>query len=288
MGQKEGLNTEVNGGDVPFDQLGEGGLRTGGVALKQFRVGYHVHSVTFIVSQVEGVDYVDTIDVCRNLGLRFELSANGKAITLERGSRRGTLSDKSREMLLDGVRIYLGDAAEARGGRIFVSRIDYERRLLPLWRPDLVDLLPRWPRVIVLDPGHGGWDPGAENNSLTLPLRAGGTGGLGLQALAMTSRSRRFDAQLFCHAHGLKQGEFARMTGSSAARADRGRSKAHRAEVIRLIMALGSLMAPERLGLWIRRPNKGFRGLMPLEVIEQGKTDRLWRMIYEIRSGQPD
>ena len=29
-------------------------------------------------------------------------------------------------------------------------------------------------------------------------------------------------------------------------------------------------------------------GLAPLEVIELGKTDRLWRMIYEIKSGQPD
>jgi len=136
---------------------------------------------------------------------------------------------------------------------------------------------------------EGGSDgrPG-RGNSFTLPLRAGETGGLGLQTRIMTSRSRKFDLQHFCRAHGLTQEEFARLTGTSATTADCGGAKAHKAEVIRLIKTLGSLMAPEKLGFWIRKPNKGLKSLTPFEVIEQGKTDRLWRMIYEIRSGQPD
>ena len=108
------------------------------------------------------------------------------------------------------------------------------------------------------------------------------------QTRTMTSRAKKFDPDLFCRAHGLKQGEFARLTRGSAARADRGGAKARKAEVIRLIKTLSSLMAPEELGLWIRKPNKGLKSLTPLEVIERGKTDRLWRMIYEVRSGQPD
>ena len=104
----------------------------------------------------------------------------------------------------------------------------------------------------------------------------------------MTSRSRKFDPRPFCRAYGLTKGEFAKMIGSSPARVSRGGAKARKAEVIRLIKTLGSLMAPEKLGPWIRKPNKGLKSLTPLEVIERGKTDRLWRMIYEVRSGQPD
>jgi len=114
------------------------------------------------------------------------------------------------------------------------------------------------------------------------------------ESLIMPSRPQKFDPDLFCRTYGLKKEEFARMTWISlegiekpnAARA--GRRNGHKAEVIRLLRALGSLIVPEKLGPWMRKPNKGFRDLTPIELIEQEKADRLWRMIYEIKSGQPD
>ena len=36
---------------------------------------------------------------------------------------------------------------------------------------------------------------------------------------------------------------------------------------------------------WLRTPNAAFGGLKPLEVIERGETDRLWRMLFYLESG---
>ena len=38
---------------------------------------------------------------------------------------------------------------------------------------------------------------------------------------------------------------------------------------------------------WLQTPNDAFAGLMPLEVMERGQMDRLWRMIFFLESGVP-
>lgn len=38
---------------------------------------------------------------------------------------------------------------------------------------------------------------------------------------------------------------------------------------------------------WLETPNEAFEGSTPLQVIERGESDRLWRMIYFLRSGEP-
>ena len=38
---------------------------------------------------------------------------------------------------------------------------------------------------------------------------------------------------------------------------------------------------------WLQTPNDAFDGLMPLEVMERGQMDRLWRMIFFLESGVP-
>ena len=43
-------------------------------------------------------------------------------------------------------------------------------------------------------------------------------------------------------------------------------------------MALGGCMAT---------PNDAFNGLKPLEVMERGEVDRIWQMIFVLRSGVP-
>lgn len=58
-------------------------------------------------------------------------------------------------------------------------------------------------------------------------------------------------------------------------------------ELRRLVAALQTLMPADSVGSWLSAPNKVFGGLKPLEVIERGETDRLWRMIYELHSGEP-
>ena len=54
------------------------------------------------------------------------------------------------------------------------------------------------------------------------------------------------------------------------------------------LQRLSRLVERKAIGAWLREPNAAFDGTTPLQVIERGEGDRLWRMIYEMESGQPD
>ena len=58
-------------------------------------------------------------------------------------------------------------------------------------------------------------------------------------------------------------------------------------ELERLTNALTEVMREESLARWLQAPNSAFDGLKPLEVIDRGETDRIWSMIYFLRSGVP-
>ena len=56
-------------------------------------------------------------------------------------------------------------------------------------------------------------------------------------------------------------------------------------EVTRLFDALSDIIKGSVIGEWLQRPNKQFDGSTPLQVVERGETDRLWRMIWQLREG---
>jgi hypothetical protein len=56
-------------------------------------------------------------------------------------------------------------------------------------------------------------------------------------------------------------------------------------EVTRLFDALADIIETKVIGQWLQRPNKQFDGSTPLQVMERGETDRLWRMIWQVREG---
>ncbi|MEM7258004.1 MAG: hypothetical protein AAF404_11515, partial [Pseudomonadota bacterium] len=58
-------------------------------------------------------------------------------------------------------------------------------------------------------------------------------------------------------------------------------------EVYRLHEALSEVVEAESLGLWFQTPNDAFDGLKPLELIERGEIDRLWNMVFQLRTGMP-
>jgi hypothetical protein len=53
----------------------------------------------------------------------------------------------------------------------------------------------------------------------------------------------------------------------------------------RLVAQLHTIIKPETLSTWWNQPVANFGGSTPLQVLERGETDRLWRMIWEIREG---
>lgn len=97
--------------------------------------------------------------------------------------------------------------------------------------------------------------------------------------------------------HGLHLGRrlFSRITGfSERAIADwegskplSGPSLLKMREIARLRAALNTIMREEFIGAWLDTPNPAFQGLKPVEVIERGEIDRIWRMVYEVGSGEP-
>jgi hypothetical protein len=40
------------------------------------------------------------------------------------------------------------------------------------------------------------------------------------------------------------------------------------------------------LAEWLSIPNSVFDGFKPLEIIERGESDRIWRMIYDLEAGE--
>lgn len=58
-------------------------------------------------------------------------------------------------------------------------------------------------------------------------------------------------------------------------------------ELKRLIDALSEIVQEDSLGTWMQQPNDAFDGLKPMEVIDRGQSDRLWEMIFNLRSGNP-
>jgi hypothetical protein len=56
-------------------------------------------------------------------------------------------------------------------------------------------------------------------------------------------------------------------------------------EVTRLFDALADIIKSNAIAAWLQRPNKQFEGSTPLQVIERGESDRLWRMIWQLREG---
>ena len=55
----------------------------------------------------------------------------------------------------------------------------------------------------------------------------------------------------------------------------------------RVVDALAEVIQKDAIGPWLEQPNSGFDGLKPIEVIERGEVDRIWQMIYYLRSGVP-
>jgi transcriptional regulator with XRE-family HTH domain len=95
---------------------------------------------------------------------------------------------------------------------------------------------------------------------------------------------------------GLNRVDFARMVGLSERSVANWEAGTELKESsLRTIVEVGRLYAklrqsfasPEQLATWLKTPNQAFGGSQPLQVIERGEIDRIWRMIYFLESGSP-
>jgi hypothetical protein len=124
-----------------------------------------------------------------------------------------------------------------------------------------------------------------------------GTGAERAAASILTQRKSQggFDVRSFCQTFRLVRPDLTRMTGYSLRSVDKwaagenpGAATQRRLrEVGRLFDGLSEIMEPEYVGQWLKTPNDAFDGSTPLQVIERGETDRIWRMIFIVETGEP-
>ena len=94
---------------------------------------------------------------------------------------------------------------------------------------------------------------------------------------------------------GVGQTDLVRMTGFSprtvgswaAGKAPTGPARKVLAETTRILKGLAEIMDENDVVPWLKEPNHAFDGSTPLQVIERGEADRIWRMIYQLESGEP-
>lgn len=79
------------------------------------------------------------------------------------------------------------------------------------------------------------------------------------------------------------RGGILRLTGGGPSQQSRQRLL----ELQRLQKALARVMDPESIGEWLETPNRAFDDLKPVEVVERGEVDRIWRMVFLLESGVP-
>lgn len=112
------------------------------------------------------VDYVSLSAAAPRLGARLVRLDSGRRLELIGAGGRAEIEADSREITVNGLRVFLGDPVMTSDGEAFVSRVDHERCLVPLLRPGHGEAARPAPRVVMLDPGHGGSDPGKINERL--------------------------------------------------------------------------------------------------------------------------
>jgi N-acetylmuramoyl-L-alanine amidase len=118
------------------------------------------------IRRIGRVEHVALADAARALGLAFTAGDQGRRATLKGPGVSAVFEAESREATLNGLRLFLGEPVALAGGVLSLSRADFERAVAPVLRPGF-GLEPRpAPKVIVLDAGHGGNDPGRVNASL--------------------------------------------------------------------------------------------------------------------------
>jgi N-acetylmuramoyl-L-alanine amidase len=113
------------------------------------------------ISKHDGREYVPLESVKRFYNFN-KLTRSGKSILLESPKVEMRLTSGGHECLMNGVKFVFTHKVVEIGGRPHVSRVDLAKLIDPVLRPRFIKNAGDF-RTVILDPGHGGHDPGATN-----------------------------------------------------------------------------------------------------------------------------
>ena len=113
------------------------------------------------IVKIEGREYVSIESIKKSYGFA-KISRMGDTVVLENPKVEMKLKVGGNECLMNGVKFVFSNEIAAVGDKIYVSRVDLAKLIDPVLRPSFIQNAGDF-RTVILDPGHGGKDPGATN-----------------------------------------------------------------------------------------------------------------------------
>jgi N-acetylmuramoyl-L-alanine amidase len=113
------------------------------------------------VTKIDGREYVSVESIKRFYNFT-KLTRSGGTIVLENAKVEMKLKVGGSECLMNNVKFVFSHEIATVGEKIYVSRIDLAKLIDPVLRPNFIQNAGDF-RTVILDPGHGGKDPGATN-----------------------------------------------------------------------------------------------------------------------------
>lgn len=117
------------------------------------------------IAKIEGREYV-SVDSIKRFYNFAKLSRSGNSIVLENQKVEMELKVGGNECFMNGVKFVFTNAVTAIGTQAYISRMDLSKLIDPVLRPNFIPNADDF-RTVILDPGHGGKDPGATNSLAT-------------------------------------------------------------------------------------------------------------------------
>lgn len=118
-------------------------------------------------TKLYGVDYVRLDDFAARLGFKTSWLRAREELRLKSEWTELTFELDQREMRWNGHRVFLGEPVVTNRRMLWIAEVDIANTLAPLLQPSSVAPASGL-RLIVLDPGHGGTDPGTQNERMKL------------------------------------------------------------------------------------------------------------------------
>jgi N-acetylmuramoyl-L-alanine amidase len=113
------------------------------------------------ITKIEGHEYVSAENIKRFYNFT-KMTRTGGALVLENAKVEMSLKVGGNECLMNNVKFVLSEPIATVGEKVYVSRIDLAKLIDPVLRPNFIQNAGDF-RTVILDPGHGGKDPGATN-----------------------------------------------------------------------------------------------------------------------------